>query len=71
MSVGFYLRYYSGDTLAGDRFIGITILAAIFVLMPLFLYHRWKHRKMKDYMLTEDNIKKMREFSKRKERNKK
>lgn len=71
LCTGFYLRYYSGDILTGDRFIGITILTAVFVLMPMFLYHRWKNRKVKDYMLTEDNINKMREFSKRKERNRK
>jgi membrane protein YdbS with pleckstrin-like domain len=70
MCVGFYLKYYSDETLMGDRFIGITILAAILVLMPLFLYHRWKNRKVKDYMLTEDNINKMREFSERKKRDK-
>jgi hypothetical protein len=70
MSIGFYLRYYSEETLMGDRFIGLTILAAIFVLMPMFLYHRWKNRKVKDYMLTEDNINKMREFSERKKRKK-
>lgn len=70
MCVGFYLKYYSDETLMGDRFIGITIIAAILVLMPLFLYHRWKNRKVKDYMLTEDNINKMREFSERKKRKK-
>jgi len=71
MCIGFYLRYYSDETLMGDRFIGLTILAAIFILMPMFLYHRWKNRNVKDYMLTEDNIHKMREFSERKKRNKK
>ncbi|HEA30416.1 MAG TPA: hypothetical protein ENH91_10545 [Leeuwenhoekiella sp.] len=63
MCIGFYLRYYEDNIVVGDRFIGITILAAIFVLMPLFLYHRWKNRKVQNYMLTKDNINKMREFS--------
>ena len=70
LCTGFYLRYYSDDTIVGDRFIGITILVAIFVLMPLFLYHRWKSRKVQDYMLTKDNINKMREFSEGKKRKK-
>jgi len=71
LCVGFYLRYYSDDIVAGDRFIGVTILVAIFVLMPMFLYHRWKNRKVHDYMLTKDNINKMREFSEGKKRKKK
>lgn len=62
MATGFYFRYVE-EYAIGDHFIGFTILAAIFLLMPLFLYHRWKDRKVKDYMLTEDNIKKMRDFS--------
>ncbi|WP_031426943.1 hypothetical protein [Flavimarina sp. Hel_I_48] len=69
--VGFYFRYYSDDIVLGDRFIGVTILAVIFVLMPLFLYHRWKNRNVHDYMLTKDNINKMREFSEGKKRKKK
>lgn len=62
MGLGFYLRY-TDKLILGDRVIGITILAAVFVLMPMFLYYRWKGRKVQDYMLTEDNIKKMRDFN--------
>jgi hypothetical protein len=29
--------------------------------MPLFLVHRWKGKKLKDYTLSEENLKKMRE----------
>lgn len=70
MGIGFYLRYYEDDTIVGDRFIGVTILASIFILMPMFLYHRWKSRKVQDYMLTKDNINKMREFSEENKRKK-
>jgi len=28
--------------------------------MPLFLYHRWKGKQLKDYTLSEENLKKMR-----------
>ena len=69
MAVGFYLRYV-GNILTGDRVIGLSILAAVFILMPMFLYHRWKGRDVKDYMLDKDNIKKMREFSDDKKRKK-
>jgi hypothetical protein len=32
--------------------------------MPLFIYHRWKNRSVKDYMLTKENIKKMQDYQK-------
>ena len=70
LGYGFYLRYYTADTLTGDRFLGITILAVAFILMPMFLYHRWKDRKVKDYMLDEENIMKMKEYQKQQERRK-
>ena len=62
MGVGFYFRGVD-DILTGDRLIGLSILIGVFILMPMFLYHRWKDRKVQDYMLNQDNIKKMRDFS--------
>lgn len=67
LGTGFYLRF-AGSIIAGDRFIGLTILTAIFVLMPMFLYHRWKDRNVKDYMLNEENIRKMKDYNDSKER---
>lgn len=59
--LGFYLK--SSDPETGHFLIGISITVTFFVLMPLFIYHRWKDRKVKDYMLTQENIEKMRKFS--------
>ena len=70
LGYGFYLRYFTADTLTGDRFLGLTILAVAFILMPIFLYHRWKDRKVKDYMLDKDNIMKMKEYQQQQERRK-
>jgi len=39
--------------------IGISVLAFSFILMPLFIYYRWKDKKMSDYMLTKENLDKM------------
>lgn len=57
---GFY--YKSEDLGLGDLLIGLGVTAGFFVVMPMFLYHRWKDRDVKDYMLTKDSFKKMREF---------
>ncbi len=64
--VGYYFKN-TGDHPTGDKFVGVGILAASFILMPIFIYHRWKNKKVKDYMLTEENLKKMREYEKKKE----
>ena len=57
---GFVLQ--SNNQITGDRVIGLTILFATFVFMPLFIYHRWKDKKLADYTLTPENLKKMREM---------
>ena len=58
IGTGFYFRIQD-DLLLGDRIIGIAVLASAFILMPLFLYHRWKGKNLKDYTLSEENLKKM------------
>ncbi|WP_459212713.1 hypothetical protein [Aquimarina rhabdastrellae] len=66
-SIGFYIK--SQDPIVGNRIIGITVLATSFILMPLFIYHRWKGKNVKDYLLTDDNLKKMKDFNNSKEKN--
>ncbi len=65
--VGYYFKN-TGDHLTGDKLVGIGILTASFILMPLFIYHRWKNKDVKDYMLTEENLRKMRDYEKNKEK---
>lgn len=60
IGVGFYFRL-TGEVLTGDRIIGISVLASAFILMPVFLYVRWKGKRLKDYTLSEENMKKMRD----------
>ena len=56
---GFYIR--PTDPKTGEFCIGISIVGLFLIWMPLFIYHRWKNKDVKDYMLTKDNIEKMRE----------
>ncbi len=60
LGVGFYLK--TDDEAAGNLIIGITIMVGFFILMPVFIYHRWKNKNVKDYMLTKENIKKMQDY---------
>ena len=65
LGIGFYIK--PDDYKTGEFCIGISIVGLFFVWMPLFIYHRWKNKSVKDYMLTSENLKKMREESKEKE----
>jgi len=61
---GFYIR--PEDHRTGEFCIGISIASLFFIWMPLFIYHRWRNRSFKPYMLTKENIDKMREEGRKK-----
>ncbi|NQZ43049.1 MAG: hypothetical protein HRT65_01980 [Flavobacteriaceae bacterium] len=42
-----------------NKCIGFGTIGLFFVAMPLFLFKESKGKKMKDYMLTKENIEKM------------
>ncbi|MBE7639447.1 hypothetical protein GUB10_03780 [Salegentibacter sp. BLCTC] len=60
IGVGFYYRTFE-DVQLGDQIIGLAVLASAFILMPIFLYVRWKGKRLKDYTLTKENMDKMRD----------
>ena len=43
-----------------QKLIGFGVLGLFFVVFPLFSYYRWKDKDPKDYMLTKENLDKMR-----------
>lgn len=59
-SYGFYIR--PDEAQQGELYIGLGVASGFFIWMPLFLYHRWKGKSAKDYMLTKENLRKMKEF---------
>jgi len=42
-----------------NKYIGFGTIGLFLIAMPLFLYKESKGKKMKDYMLTDENIRKM------------
>jgi hypothetical protein len=42
-----------------QKLIGFGVLGLFFVVFPLFSYYRWKGKNIKDYMLTQENLDKM------------
>ena len=54
---GFTLKSTATDL--ADRYIGFGTIGLFLVAMPLFLIKESRGKKMKDYMLTKENIEKM------------
>ena len=48
-----------------QKLIGFGVAGLFFVVFPLFSYYRWKDKDIKDYMLTKENLDKMREREKK------
>lgn len=53
------LKFTSDNEIVANKIIGFSVLIAVFVVVPIFLYIRLKGKKLKDYTLTPENIKKM------------
>ena len=65
LAAGLYVKG-SGDSLLGNRIIGFTVLTSAFIFMPLFLVHRWKGKRLKDYTLSQENLEKLRNSDQKK-----
>ena len=69
IGTGYYFKN-NNDHIVGDRWVGIGILLTAFVLMPVFIVYRWKGKKVNDYMLNKENLKKMMDYDKENESSK-
>ena len=58
LSSGLYHKNFI-DFNFGERIVGFTVIIAAFIYLPIFLYHRWKGKKLKDYVLSEKNLRKI------------
>lgn len=64
LSIGSILTGYFAGFPNSEKFIGLGVLGLFFIVFPLFSYHRWKDKDVKDYMLTKENLDKMRDREK-------
>lgn len=62
---GFYVMQVQGDEALGDKIVGLSVLASVFILLPMFLVLRWRGKKLKDYTFSDENIKKMNDRKRR------
>ena len=52
------------DLAYSQKLIGFGVIGLFVIVFPLFSYYRWKGKNVKDYMLTQENLDKMRRFKK-------
>lgn len=64
-SFGGILTGYILDVPYSQKLIGFGVLGLFLVVFPLFSYYRWKDKDVKNYMLTKENLDKMREREKK------
>jgi len=60
-ALGSIIAGYALNVEYSQKLIGFGVIGLFLVVFPLFTYYRWKDRKLKDYMLTKENLDKMRD----------
>lgn len=64
LSFGSIFYGYFSDSDASQKFIGFGVVGVFFLVIPLFSYFRWKDKEVKDYIITKENLDKMRDKEK-------
>ena len=67
LSIGYGFYIQEEEVLVSHKYIGFGTVGIFLVAMPLFLLKYSQGKKMKDYMLNEENILKMRGEEKKKD----
>lgn len=62
ISLGSILAGYILDVEYSEKLIGLGVVGLFVIVFPLFSYYRWKGKSLKDYMISQENLDKMREF---------
>lgn len=61
LAIGSIICGFVLDLPYSQKLIGFGVIGLFIVVFPLFIYYRWKGKSLKDYMLTQENLEKMRE----------
>ena len=49
LGYGYFLK--NSGSAAGDKWIGISVLLLSLIIMPLFIFHRYRKKNIKDFVL--------------------
>ena len=50
-----------GSLTHSEKLIGFGIVILFFIVFPIFSYYRWKDKKIEDYYLNNENLRKFKE----------
>ena len=64
LSFGSILTGFLIESDFSEKFIGFGVVGIFLIVIPLFSYRHWKGKDVKDYMITKENLDKMRENQK-------
>jgi len=64
-SAGSIIAGYFIEVDYSEKLIGFGVAGLFIIVFPLFSYYRWKDKNLKDYMLTKENLDKMRNHEKK------
>ena len=67
LSLGSILAGYFLDVDYSEKLIGSGVVILFLFVFPLFSYYRWKDRDVKDYMITNESLKNMRDYKEKKD----
>ncbi|WP_417619210.1 hypothetical protein [Oceanihabitans sediminis] len=59
-TIGSIIAGFTLDVPYAEKLIGFGVISLFVIVFPLFSYYRWKDKKLEDYMLTKENLEKMR-----------
>ena len=62
-SIGSIITGFVLDSEYSQKLIVFGVVGLFLIVIPLFTYYRWKDRDAKDYMITKENIDKMRNYN--------
>ena len=62
VSLGSILAGFFIDVIYTEKLIGFGVVGLFLIVFPLFSYYRWKGKNVNDYMITKENLDKMRDF---------
>jgi len=57
ISYGYYTK--TDNELLGNKLIGLAVVGFFLIWMPLFIFHRYKNKDIKKYVITDETIKKI------------
>jgi hypothetical protein len=60
-TLGSIFAGYLIDSEYSQKLIGFGVCGLFLIAFPIFAYYRWKDKDIKDYMLTKENLDKMRD----------